>query len=98
MNIRIIQSVAVVALVFAVGQSAPAFSQTCETAENPYFCRAGYRCCPSSQYRYYCKGYTGSDPEERARSRRVAPHAFCVNPDSPLFQDLKKHCRVFGHC
>ncbi len=97
MNILIVRSVVISALLFALGTSIPAYSQSCHDPKDSYFCKAGYRCCPPG-YTYYCKDYRGNDDEELARTRRVAPNAFCVNPDSEKFQDMKAHCRVFGHC
>ncbi len=96
MNILIVRSVVISALLFALG-SIPAYSQSCHDSKDSYFCKAGYRCCPPG-FTYYCKDYRGKDDEELARTRRVAPDAFCVNPDSEKFQDMKAHCRVFGHC
>jgi hypothetical protein len=97
MRIFIFAFIALSAVAFAIAPAGPAYSQSCPTADAPYFCKAGYRCCPKG-YTHYCKDYTGSLDEERARSRRVAPNAFCVNSSSSQFEELKTHCRVFGHC
>ena len=94
------QALAVFARAFmfvAVASAAPlllrgaALAQSGCPATAPYLCGSDW-CCSGPAY-YFCQGYTGYDPNWRARG------TFCTNENSDeAVADLRSNCAIFEFC